>query len=97
MNTQDAYDTIIKVSRSQKSRGGTFAVFCDKEDYNLKVMHLTERRKAILHKDLEYKFGIQRKELVGVYNMKLTVRDLQDDVDCVIEAHKQKDYNHDHS
>ena len=96
MKTQGAYDTMQKFTKAKTGYG--FAVFVNKMG-TVQLQHLTLARYDTLVNDLNSKYGYIRKEFVGLYNKKVKLKDLQADVDFVVEAHQnyQKDYNHDYT
>ena len=88
MNIDVIYNTIQDYSNSHSNKGEGFAVFTDRFG-ELSVMHLTHRRGDILNKDLKNKHGLIRKQLCGVYDRFIDIRDLRDDCEFTL-----KELNH---
>ena len=87
MDTQGAYNTIQKFTKTSSGRGFAISVnslFMDRFNVNLRVLHLTPARYDVLVSDLSSKWGLPRKEFVGLYHKDIDFQDLKDDVDFVV-------------
>jgi len=89
MNTQGAYDTMQKFTRTSSGRGFAISVnslFTDRFNVSLRLLHLTPARYDVLVRDLSSKWGLPRKEFVGLYHKDIDFQDLKDDVDFVVDT-----------
>ena len=55
-----------------------FAVFVD-EEYNVKIMHMTDKREGILNRDLKFSGRIYHK-YCGTYNLRVSLDDFAEDI-----------------
>ena len=61
-----------------------FAVFVNK-DYNIDLMHMTDRRDDIIARDLKARGRKIYKEFVGIYNFEVELSDFAGDVHYVVD------------
>ena len=87
MNLQDAYNSIVTGAeryRRGKMADVEFAVWVTPE-YDISVMHITDRRSMIYNRDLKAKGRRVYKEYVGTYNFLISLGDFASDVQYVVD------------
>jgi len=88
MNIEYAHKKILtgpeRFTRGKRADHCRFAVSVDK-DYNISLLHLTDRRDGIIARDLKAKGRKLYKEFVGGYNFEIKLSDFAGDVHYVVD------------
>ena len=79
---QSAHDRMQEFTKARDGYG--FAVYVDGMA-RVKLEHLTLKRFDVLVRDLESRYGVHRKEFVGLYTKKVRLDDFHDDIEFVVK------------
>ena len=85
MNVNEAYEKILTAPerRVRSAKTTFFAVFYEHDEREVRIMHLTDRRKETLTRDMQNPHGPVRTSFVGIYNCFLDLEEFQEDVEFV--------------